>query len=60
MNANMQQWAGELNATTQTIARVILTSDNSPSDLHLLSSLLLEVRCTSEAMKKMVDEERYE
>ncbi len=56
MNANMQQWAGEMKAHTETIAGVILTSDNSPSDLRLLSSLLISVSSTAAAIKRLVDE----
>lgn len=56
MNANMQQWAGEISAEAQIIAGIILTSDNSASDLRLLSSLLNSVRCTSDAMSKMIKE----
>ena len=56
MNSNMQQWAGQLNAQTETIASVILTSDGSPTDLRLLSNLLISVSTTAAAMKRMVDE----
>ena len=56
MNVNMQQWAGQMTAYTETLANVILTSDNSPSDLHLLSSLLISVSSTAAAIKRLVDE----
>jgi hypothetical protein len=55
MNANMQQWAGELRANSETIANVILTSDGSPSDLRTLTNLLTSVRCAAEAMKSKVE-----
>ena len=56
MNSNMQQWAGELRANSETIAHVILTSDGSPSDLRILTDLLISVRSVAEAMKYKVEE----
>jgi hypothetical protein len=55
MNANMQQWAGELRANAETIAAVILTSDSAPSDLRTLNSLLISVYHTAQAMKSKVE-----
>lgn len=55
MNANMQQWAGAMQAQTEAIAAVILTSESAPSDLRILNSLLISVRCTAEAMKSQIE-----
>lgn len=55
MNANMQQWAGELSANTQTIANVILTSKSEPTDLRILNRLLISVRCTTAAMEALIE-----
>ena len=55
MDANLQQWAGQMTAQTETIASVILTSNGSPSDLNLLNSLLISVRCNAEAMKTRLE-----
>lgn len=55
MNANMQQWAGAMQAQTETIANVILTSKSEPTDLRTLNNLLISVRCTAEAMAKQIE-----
>ena len=55
MNANMQQWAGEIRYATQMIADVVLVSDSTPSDLRLLNSLLTSVRCTATAMESLIE-----
>ena len=59
MNVNMQQWAGQMTAYTETLANVILTSDNSYSDLRLLTSLLTSIRCTAEGMKANLEKEAW-
>ena len=55
MNANMQQWAGAMQAQTEAIAHVILTSKSEPTDLRILSTLLIGVRCNAEAMKALIE-----
>ena len=55
MNANMQQWAGEIRYATQMIADVVLVSDSTPSDLRLLNSLLTSVRITAAAMESLIE-----
>ncbi len=60
MNANMQQWAGAMQAQTEAIAHVILTSHSEPTDLRILNSLLISVRCTAEAMKAQIEKGQTE
>lgn len=56
MDANLQQWAGELNANASVVARIILTSDLSYADIYVLQEILTHIKCTADAMKGRLEQ----